>query len=295
MNDLGFVVSYGNLEREIIGYSIRRAMPGATPVRRTAATRLSSISSTWTSAARPRGLEHRLEPPRPGRLCAHGRHHPRDSLTEKLERARIAARTLATTASGAKDAGLEAIAQAVEIGGRAHPAGQRTRPRQRARERPLGGTARPPEARRSPPRRPRRRRPGCHRPARPGRRSAARLDPAERRAAQPGTGSVRSCRRDLRGPPERHDRHRSPRPQERQRRRAARRVGRREHQPRSRRAAAGGARERRTAGGCRADDRRVRPGGCEAAHAGPRLRRRAHPAGQRPARSTRWSPSRRFP
>jgi glutamate-5-semialdehyde dehydrogenase len=38
------------------------------------------------------------------------------SLTEKLERARVAARTLATTASGAKDAGLEAIAQAVESG-----------------------------------------------------------------------------------------------------------------------------------------------------------------------------------
>jgi glutamate-5-semialdehyde dehydrogenase len=38
------------------------------------------------------------------------------SLTEKLERARVAARALATTASGAKDAGLEAIAQAVESG-----------------------------------------------------------------------------------------------------------------------------------------------------------------------------------
>jgi glutamate-5-semialdehyde dehydrogenase len=38
------------------------------------------------------------------------------SLTEKLERARVAARTLATTASGAKDAGLEAIATAVESG-----------------------------------------------------------------------------------------------------------------------------------------------------------------------------------
>jgi glutamate-5-semialdehyde dehydrogenase len=38
------------------------------------------------------------------------------SLTEKLERARVAARTLATTASGAKDAGLEAIAKAVEGG-----------------------------------------------------------------------------------------------------------------------------------------------------------------------------------
>jgi len=38
------------------------------------------------------------------------------SLTEKLERSRVAARTLATTASGAKDAGLEAIAKAVESG-----------------------------------------------------------------------------------------------------------------------------------------------------------------------------------
>jgi glutamate-5-semialdehyde dehydrogenase len=38
------------------------------------------------------------------------------SLTEKLERARVAARTLATTASGVKDAGLEAIARAVESG-----------------------------------------------------------------------------------------------------------------------------------------------------------------------------------
>jgi glutamate-5-semialdehyde dehydrogenase len=38
------------------------------------------------------------------------------SLTEKLERARDAARVLATTASGAKDAGLEAIAKAVEGG-----------------------------------------------------------------------------------------------------------------------------------------------------------------------------------
>ncbi len=38
------------------------------------------------------------------------------SLTEKLERARVAARTLATTASGVKDAGLEAIAKAVEGG-----------------------------------------------------------------------------------------------------------------------------------------------------------------------------------
>jgi glutamate-5-semialdehyde dehydrogenase len=38
------------------------------------------------------------------------------SLTEKLERARVAARTLATTASGVKDSGLEAIAKAVESG-----------------------------------------------------------------------------------------------------------------------------------------------------------------------------------
>ena len=38
------------------------------------------------------------------------------SLTEKLERARVASRTLATTASGVKDAGLEAIAKAVESG-----------------------------------------------------------------------------------------------------------------------------------------------------------------------------------
>jgi glutamate-5-semialdehyde dehydrogenase len=38
------------------------------------------------------------------------------SLTEKLERARVASRVLATTASGVKDAGLEAIAQAVETG-----------------------------------------------------------------------------------------------------------------------------------------------------------------------------------
>ena len=38
------------------------------------------------------------------------------SLTEKLERSRVAARALATTSSGAKDAGLEAIAQAVESG-----------------------------------------------------------------------------------------------------------------------------------------------------------------------------------
>jgi glutamate-5-semialdehyde dehydrogenase len=38
------------------------------------------------------------------------------SLTDKLERARVAARVLATTASGVKDAGLEAIARAVESG-----------------------------------------------------------------------------------------------------------------------------------------------------------------------------------
>lgn len=38
------------------------------------------------------------------------------SLTEKLERARVAARTLATTPTGLKDAGLEAIAAAVEGG-----------------------------------------------------------------------------------------------------------------------------------------------------------------------------------
>jgi glutamate-5-semialdehyde dehydrogenase len=38
------------------------------------------------------------------------------SLTEKLERARVAARVLATTASGKKDAGLAAIATAVENG-----------------------------------------------------------------------------------------------------------------------------------------------------------------------------------
>ncbi len=38
------------------------------------------------------------------------------SLTDKLESSRVAARTLATTASGAKDAGLEAIAAAVESG-----------------------------------------------------------------------------------------------------------------------------------------------------------------------------------
>lgn len=38
------------------------------------------------------------------------------SLTDKLERARVASRALATTASGRKDAGLEAIAAAVESG-----------------------------------------------------------------------------------------------------------------------------------------------------------------------------------
>jgi glutamate-5-semialdehyde dehydrogenase len=38
------------------------------------------------------------------------------SLTDKLERARVASRALATTASGLKDAGLEAIAKAVEEG-----------------------------------------------------------------------------------------------------------------------------------------------------------------------------------
>jgi glutamate-5-semialdehyde dehydrogenase len=38
------------------------------------------------------------------------------SLTDKLERARVASRTLATLASGVKDAGLEAIARAVESG-----------------------------------------------------------------------------------------------------------------------------------------------------------------------------------
>lgn len=38
------------------------------------------------------------------------------SLTDKLERARAASRVLATTASGVKDAGLEAIARAVESG-----------------------------------------------------------------------------------------------------------------------------------------------------------------------------------
>jgi glutamate-5-semialdehyde dehydrogenase len=38
------------------------------------------------------------------------------SLTSKLERARVASRVLATTASGTKDAGLEAIARAVESG-----------------------------------------------------------------------------------------------------------------------------------------------------------------------------------
>ena len=38
------------------------------------------------------------------------------SLTSKLDRARVAARALATTASGLKDAGLEAIAAAVEKG-----------------------------------------------------------------------------------------------------------------------------------------------------------------------------------
>ena len=45
------------------------------------------------------------------------------SLTSKLERARVASRALATTASGLKDAGLEAIAAAVESGaGRILPA-----------------------------------------------------------------------------------------------------------------------------------------------------------------------------
>jgi glutamate-5-semialdehyde dehydrogenase len=47
------------------------------------------------------------------------------SLVDKLERAKTAARALATTASGAKDAGLEAIAQAVESGaGRILPANE---------------------------------------------------------------------------------------------------------------------------------------------------------------------------
>ncbi len=39
------------------------------------------------------------------------------SLTSKLERAQVAARALATTASGLKDQGLEAIAAAIESGG----------------------------------------------------------------------------------------------------------------------------------------------------------------------------------
>jgi glutamate-5-semialdehyde dehydrogenase len=47
------------------------------------------------------------------------------SLTDKLERARVASRVLATTASGVKDAGLEAIAKAVESGaGRILPANE---------------------------------------------------------------------------------------------------------------------------------------------------------------------------
>ncbi len=47
------------------------------------------------------------------------------SLTSKLERARVASRALATTASGLKDAGLEAIAAAVESGaGRILPANE---------------------------------------------------------------------------------------------------------------------------------------------------------------------------
>jgi glutamate-5-semialdehyde dehydrogenase len=47
------------------------------------------------------------------------------SLTDKLERARVASRVLATTASGAKDDGLEAIAKAVESGaGRILPANE---------------------------------------------------------------------------------------------------------------------------------------------------------------------------
>lgn len=47
------------------------------------------------------------------------------TLTSKLERARVAARTLATTASGVKDAGLEAIATAIENGaGRILPANE---------------------------------------------------------------------------------------------------------------------------------------------------------------------------
>ena len=83
--------------------------------------------------------------------------------------------------------------------------------------------------------------------------------------------------------------------EERQRRRAARRQRGREHEPRARRAAAGRARGRRSAWRRRADDRRVRPRRRAAADAGARPRRRAHPAGERATSSTPSCASRRCP
>ena len=73
------------------------------------------------------------------------------------------------------------------------------------------------------------------------------------------------------------------RAEERQRGRAARRAGRVEHQPGAGRAAAGGARERRTPRRIGADHRRARPRGRHRLDAGARQGRRADPARQRRA------------
>jgi glutamate-5-semialdehyde dehydrogenase len=67
----------------------------------------------------------RLRPPSLGRLARMSDTLIAASLTSKLERAQVAARVLATTASGLKDRGLEAIAAAIESGaGRILPANE---------------------------------------------------------------------------------------------------------------------------------------------------------------------------
>ena len=122
-----------------------------------------------------------------------------------------------------------------------------------------------------------RRRPGKPRhPAGSRRQRRARPDPPQRAAPAPDQRTHGRGGRDLRGPPERHGRHRRTGPQERQRRHPARRIRRRCHQRRPDHhppgcAGIGGPARRR-----RPDRGPIRPRRRQRAHAGARPGGRAH-------------------
>ena len=170
----------------------------------------------------------------------------RELVLATARRAKEAAVTLRQLTRAQKDVALRAMADGLRASTDQILAANAIDVRARGRRRDRAGDRRPAHAHRGPAVR-HRRRPGARRrPARPGRRGRARLDPAQRPGDPPGARAHGRRGDGLRGPPERHRRRRRPEPQERQRGPAARVVVglRLEHRPRRRHARGAGGHRR---------------------------------------------------